>query len=115
MDVVWMAKLQSSNFLGNSKGQSAVEYILLLAVIASISFAFYRNKNFKEFMKGDKGLFVALRHSMEYSYRYGRELGPNVDYDNAMSFKYQTNKHDTYYNPEENRSRFFSGLAPYGE
>lgn len=110
-----MAKLQNIVFLKNSKGQSVVEYILLLAVISSISFAFYRNKNFKDFMKGDKGLFVALRHSMEYSYRYGRELKADVDYDTSMNFKYQNNKHDTYYNSTENQSRFFSGLDPYGQ
>ena len=114
-----MAKLQSSVFLrsslGNSKGQSAVEYILLIAVIASISIAVLKNKKFTAFMNGNTGLFVTLKQGMEYSYRYGRELKDDVDFDEAMNFKYQTNKHDTFYNPKENKSRFFSGQDPYGE
>ena len=114
-----MAKLQNTvflrNSLRNSKGQSVVEYILLLAVISSIGFALYSNKRFKDFIKGDKGMFVALRHRMEYSYRYGRELDAEVNYSDAMNFKYQSNRHDTYFNVKENKSRFFSGAEPYGQ
>ena len=110
-----MAKLQNIIFLKDSKGQSAVEYILLLAVLSSIGYAFYQNKNFKDFIKGEKGLFASLEKRMEYSYRYGRELDENVDLEEAMAFKYQTNKHDTYYDAKVNQSRFFSGLEPYGK
>ena len=85
MDVVWMAKLQNIIFLKDSKGQSAVEYILLLAVLSSIGYAFYQNKNFKDFIKGEKGLFASLEKRMEYSYRYGRELDENVDLEDAMA------------------------------
>lgn len=108
-----MAKLQNTFFL-NKKGQSAVEYILLLAVLSSIGFSVYNSRRFKDFVGGEKGLFVGMRRSMEYSYRYGRELNPEVDYDQSMGFNYQTNKHDTYYNSKENISRFFSGADPYG-
>jgi hypothetical protein len=110
-----MAKLQNLVFLKNSQGQSVVEYILLLAVLSTLTFGLMNNKRFKGLIKGDRGLFVSLRHRMEYSYRYGRELNSDVDIEDAMSFKYQTNKHDTYYNEKENLSRFFSGQDPYGE
>ncbi|MBY0415775.1 MAG: hypothetical protein K2Q18_16495 [Bdellovibrionales bacterium] len=109
-----MAKLQNSNFLRNKKGQSVVEYLLLLAVISSISFAILNNKKFKGFMNGKSGFFTTLKASMEYSYRYGRQYTSDIDPDDAMAFSYQTNKHDTYYNKKENQSRFFSGLDPYG-
>lgn len=57
MDVVWMAKLQTPVLLKNKKGQSVVEYILLLAVLSSIGYSFYNNRAFKEFIRGDAGLF----------------------------------------------------------
>jgi len=110
-----MAKLQNSVFLSNSKGQSAVEYILLLAVLSSLIVGVLNNKQFKNLVNGNEGLFVSLRNRMEYSYRYGRELNSDVDLDAAMDFNYQTNKHDTYFNSKENQSRFFSGLEAYGQ
>ena len=110
-----MAKLQNLVFLKNSKGQSVVEYILLLVVLSSLGYTFYNNKRFKDFIRGDVGLFATIRKKMEYSYRYGRDLNADVDYDQAMDFRYLTNKHDTYYDPNGNQSRFFTGLAPYGQ
>ena len=110
-----MAKLQTPVLLKNKKGQSVVEYILLLAVISSIGYSFYNNRAFKEFIRGDIGLFANLRKRMEYSYRCGREVGPDVDHAEAMGFQYQSNKHDTYFNKKTGTSRFFSGLEPYGQ
>lgn len=107
-----MAKLQNINFLRNSKGQSAVEYILLIAVLSSVGYSFYNNKKFKDFVGGEKGLFVELRKGMEYSYRYGRPM--NEDSEEAMEFQYQSRNHDLYYNKEQGSTRFFTGLAPYG-
>ncbi len=114
MDVVWVAKLQNLDLLKNKKGQSIVEYILLLAVLSSIGYSFYNNAMFKEFIKGEAGLFKRIRQGMEYSYRYGRQFNNSIDYDNAMNFDYRTNQHDTYFNNQENRSRFFGGTDPYG-
>lgn len=108
-----MAKLQIFDFLKNKKGQSIVEYILLLAVLSSLGYSFYNNAMFKEFVKGESGLFKTIRQGMEYSYRYGREFR-GVDYADAMSFDYKSNKHPTYFNDEENRSRFFGGTTAYG-
>jgi hypothetical protein len=110
-----MAKLQTPVLLKNKKGQSVVEYILLLAVLSSIGYSFYNNRAFKEFIRGDVGLFANLRKRMEYSYRYGREMDGNVDHAQAMGFQYQSNKHDTYFNAKTGNSHFFSGLEPYGE
>ncbi len=109
-----MAKLQISHILKtSSRGQSVVEYILLLAVLSSLSFSLFNNRRFKEFLGGDKGFFLTLRKGIEYSYRYGRPLSPDVDTDAALSFEYQNNKHDTYFNPKENKSRFFGGINAY--
>lgn len=110
-----MAKSQVSDILKNHRGQSVVEYVLLLAVISAIGMTFLNNKNFKEFVSGEGGLFYGIRRSMAYSYRYGRELNSEVNYDEAMNFSYGSNKHDTYFNTKENTSRFFGGIEPYGK
>ena len=115
MGMVWMAKFKNIIFLRNDKGQSAVEYILLIAVLSSIGYSFYNNKRFKEFMGGEKGFFVALRKGMEYSYRYGRPLDDEVDYDKAMEFSYQSKEHDLYYSKKDNRTHFFTGTNAYGQ
>lgn len=113
MDVVWMAKLQISNILKTSAGQSVVEYILLLAVLSSLGVSLYNNKKFKDFVGGDKGFFLTLRKGIEYSYRYGRPFTVDVDSEDALNFNYQSNKHDSYFNPNESKSRFFSGTTAY--
>lgn len=110
-----MAKLQNIIFLKNKKGQSIVEYILLLGVLSSIAFSVYNNKRFKDFVGGKQGFFVSLRKGMEYSYRYGRQLDKTVDYDQAMNFQYGSNQHAGYFNSELNQTRFFTGTTPYGQ
>jgi|GEM_PF-528458 len=108
-----MAKLLSSRLLKNNLGQSAVEYILLLAVLSSLGYTFYNNKRFKDFLKGKDGMFATMKKGMSYSYRYGLELKKDTPFDEKLDFDYQTNKHDTYLNPTEGQSRFFSGQGPY--
>ena len=110
-----MAKFKNTVFLKNKKGQSVVEYILLLAVISSIGFSVYNNRKFKEFLGGNSGFFAELRKGMEYSYRYGRPLNAEVNYDEAMEFNYGSNRHHTYYNEKSGRSHFFAGIVEYGK
>ncbi len=114
MDVVWMEQLQNFRLRINNKGQSAVEYILLLAVISSISYAFFNNQKFKEFFGKNSNYFTGLQQGMAYSYRYGRELKRTDNYEQAMSFNYSSPQHDTYYDNKTNKSRFFTGQLPYG-
>jgi len=108
-----MAKLQNS-LLKNPYGQSAVEYILLLAVLSSIGYAFFNNPKFKSFFGSNSTYFTSLKQGMAYSYRYGRELKRDTDYESAMSFEYNTNQHDTYFDATTGKSRFFTGIEEYG-
>ena len=108
-----MAKLFSTSLLRNKLGQGVVEYILLLAVITSLGYTFYNNRRFKEFMRGRDGMFATMKKGMSYSYRYGLEYTQEVDVEEKSSFDYRSNKHDTYFNPQDNKSRFFSGIQPY--
>ena len=114
MDVVWMAKSQCTVFLRNPRGQSLVEYIMLLAVLSSLGFSLYNSKRFKAFIGGNQGLFSTMRKGISYSYRYGRELRGNIDFDEKMNFDYKTNKHDTYFNAAQGNSHFFTGTEAYG-
>jgi hypothetical protein len=113
MDVVRMAKSFSLRLLKNNIGQSAVEYILLLAVISSLSYAFYNNKRFKNFLAGKEGMFAVMKKGISYSYRYGIEYKQDVSFDEKMQFNYADNKHDTYFNSADNNSHFFSGNTVY--
>lgn len=102
-----MAK-QVCNLL-NQRGQSVVEYILLLAVITSLAFTVYSNPKFKQFF-GERGFFEAMRGRIGFAYRYGYEGN-----DPADEFQYNSNKHKTYLNEETNLSRFFSPVEEYGK
>lgn len=102
-----MAK-QTRNLLGQ-KGQSVVEYILLLAVITSLAYTVYSNPKFKQFF-GERGFFEAMRVRIGFAYRYGYE-----GTEPAEEFQYTNNKHKTYLNEETSMSRFFSPVEPYGK
>ena len=108
-----MAKSFALRQLRNNLGQSVVEYILLLAVVSSISYAFYNNKRFKDLIKGNDGLFAMMKMGMSYSYRYGAEYKSDMSFEEKMNFDYQSNKHDTYFNPNSGQSHFFAGIHAY--
>lgn len=112
MDVVWVAKFKNT-YLLNSRGQSLVEYILLLAVLSALAFTVFNNRRIKEFMAG-KGFLESIRKGMEYSYRYGRELKTASDYERGATFEYASRAHDSYYNSEKDETRFFTGVIKYG-
>ena len=91
--------------INNSKGQSTVEYILLLAVVVSLALAFLNSPVFKRFVGKDSQLMQKLYVQMSYSYRHGR-MG-TVDSSNYEK------EHETYFNPDEGRSRFFAPVTKY--
>lgn len=108
-----MAKSFSLRLLRNNLGQTAVEYILLLAVISSLSYTFYNNKRFKSFMAGKDGMFAVMKKGISYSYRYGLEYKKDVSFEDKMQFDYTSKNHDTYYNADGDSSRFFAGSEAY--
>lgn len=106
-----MAKLQKVLFL-NRKGQSLIEYILLLLVISSVAFGIFNHPKLKQFIGPNSSYFNALRRGMEYSYRYGNDL-PDGDY-SEVNFDNSTNAHPLYLNKAEGQSRFFANEVEYG-
>lgn len=108
-----MAKSIGARLLATQKGQSLVEYILLLAVLSSLGYAFYNNKRFKDFIKGTDGMFATMKKGMSYSYRYGIQYNNATNFEEASSFDYGSSKHDLYLDPKTGASRFFADDLPY--
>lgn len=108
-----MAKSYGARLLATQKGQSLVEYVLLLSVLSSLAFAFYNNKRFKDFIKGTDGMFATMKKGMSYSYRYGMQYNSSTNFEEASSFQYTSNKHDLYFNDKSGKSRFFTSDDPY--
>lgn len=97
MDRVFNQKLF---ILGNEKGQSTVEYILLIAVIVSLVSIFFKSQLFQGYF-GDNGQIAsAFKGKMEYTYRHGI---------NGKKFFTQPNysRHESY------NGRFFGAKETY--
>lgn len=107
-----MAKLRKVLLL-NKKGQSLIEYLLLLLVISSVAFGIFNHPRLKKFIGPNSSYFNALKRGMEYSYRYGNDL-PDGDYSD-VGFDNSTNAHSLYLNKKEGQSRFFATQEAYGE
>jgi len=89
----------------NQKGQSTIEYILLLVVVVSIAGGLMNSDAFKRFVGEDSELMQKMVRQMTYAYRHGR-LG-EVDESNY------DREHETYFNKDEDRSRFFTPINVY--
>lgn len=107
-----MDKFFLNKIISSKKGQSAVEYILLLGVISALGVTIINNKRFKDFIAGQDGLFAIMKKGMAYSYCYGRE-NDSTDVDQKLNFDYKSKNHDTYYNSTGGHTHFFTNKAKY--
>ena len=109
MDLVRTCFGKGSPYLiKNESGQSAVEYILLLLVVVSLAMSVYNSRTFQDFFGEDSSFFDAIKNQMELSYQYGQmDISSKVpDYNG---------KHEGFFNPDENQSRFFILRQKYGQ
>ena len=97
--------------LKNEKGQTVVEYILLLAVSASLIMTFYRSSTFKKLF-GEQGVVGQVyKRESEWGYRHAYLSGSK---EGANSLPYTSaREHPSYYNSSEGRTRFFGPSDPY--
>jgi hypothetical protein len=97
--------------LKNEKGQTVVEYILLLAVSASLVMTFYRSSTFKKLF-GDQGVVGQVyKRESEWGYRHAYLSGSK---EGANSLPYTSaREHPSYFNSSEGRTRFFGPSDPY--
>ena len=94
----------SGSLFKNSSGQSTVEYILLLVVVVSLSYLLLKSRIFRDVLDPDSDFISAIVKEMEYSYRHGNR---------GREIKLPLQNHESFYNPKEGRSRFFSSLEEY--
>lgn len=94
------------NCLNNQKGQSTVEYVLLLAMVMILVNTVFQSRLFKKIF-GENGTFAkAFRSEVEFSYRHalrGRAFYTEPNYNN---------RHKSYL-WEGNSTRFFGAKDKY--
>lgn len=94
------------HFLKDQSGQSAVEYLMLMAVAIFLVTTIIRSDYFQEFF-GEEGQFAtSFRQEVEFGYRNalnGREFFTEPNY--------QQLKHPSY--ESGGQSRFFGATDPY--
>lgn len=100
--------LGESTLTNNNRGQTVVEYILLLSVIMFIATTIFRGSDYGDFLGSFGGL---LKSQYAFSYRHGVKNGTlnegHILYSPAQS-------HPSYYNRGDDISRFFTGEERYG-
>lgn len=106
MDHLWNKKLEN-NLSINRTGQSAIEYLLLLAVISLLSFTVLKSKQFEGLLGSDAEFFVILADKWNFSYRHGHEGSSSKDHSNYQK------EHELYYETKKAQSRFFSTKQTY--
>ncbi len=94
--------------LKNNKGQSVVEYVLMLLVAVTLSATIFNSTYFQEIFQGENNVFVGFKNMMEYSYRHARS-GKTMDNPNYSS----TYKHPSYFNSSSGTTRFFGPVTSY--
>ena len=97
MDMVWMDKFTFHSL--KQKGQSTVEYILLLGVIMMLTTGILNSDAFQNFLGPDSEFLTVMKNRMEYSYRHGQ---PGT----SDTTNYNSAQHDTYLAPT-GQTRFF--------
>ncbi len=107
MGLVWMEYKISFRIL-NNRGQSAVEYILLMVVLISLSLSVFNSRYFKDFFDEDGAFFETIATQIENSYRNALFVEQNnLDYNSP---------HPSFYDANAGGgggSRFFVGKNAY--
>ena len=94
--------------LKSHKGQSTVEYILLLAVVMSLVYLVVNSDRFKDLI-GDDGAFATkMKNESEWNYRFA-----NQGKDGFTMLTYPNGTNPTYWNAANGQSRFVGPLKPY--
>lgn len=99
----------------NQQGQTAVEYILLLAVAVSLVLTFYNSEAYRKLFGSQGQVGLRIKRESEFSYRHAY----GVDYESKQIPEDipGTNKdisiHPSYWDSKNGGSRFFGPQEPY--
>jgi len=88
-----------------NKGQSLVEYILLLGMLLMVGVSLFKSDAFKNIFGEDSELFAKLRKQYEYEYRHG--LSGRED----LTDEGYGGVHESFFS--KGKTRFFSPDEPY--
>ncbi len=91
-------------YLKINRGQSTVEYVLLLLVVSTLFLSFYNSRAFRRYLGKDSEFFTQIANNIKYSYRHGRS--GSEDKSNY------SNVHESFA-LDSSRSRFFSSKDSY--
>ena len=109
-----MAEQKSNILIKNcigSKGQSTVEYLLVLSVVFTIGASVFYSPWFKKILGPDSEMFAKMRTYLEYSYRHARPPSPNYDGD-PNEIDDTGSAHESYFSAQ-NGTHFFLPAEPY--
>jgi hypothetical protein len=96
--------------VSNQKGQTLVEYILLIVVAVSLVMTFYRSSAFQKLFGKDGDLGKKMKNQNEFSYRHAfyKQLSQDIPRDTR-----DVREHPSYKGDDE-PTRFFGPRNPYG-
>ena len=95
--------------LNNQRGQTVVEYILLLTVGISLVYTFYRSEAYRRLFGENGSIGNAIKTESEFNYRHAfpRKQGDLNQVD------YAGTSHPSYYDSVSGETRFFGPKEPY--
>ena len=103
-------KFPKAFWINNEKGQTAVEYILVVAMVAFLVSSGLRSKLFRDFF-GDEGKFVeAVAKNLEFNYQHA-----NFGNDGMIITPLGSSGHRSYKGSNGEETRFFIGRGAYPE
>lgn len=103
-------KRQHYILIKNQKGQSTVEYLLLLVVIVSFMSVVMQTAPMKKLFGDDKSIYKGMARRMEFSYRYGF-----AGTDDDFSDQFSNIDYMNYKNQDNGDSRFFGPTTKHNE
>ncbi|MBA2406356.1 MAG: hypothetical protein H0V66_16380 [Bdellovibrionales bacterium] len=97
----------------NQRGQTVVEYILLLSVAMSLVVTFYRSATFQRFFGSQGELGRAYKVDSEWGYRYASMSDIDRTTAEPNTPKPSAEEHASYYNKAKSQSHFFGPSDAY--
>ena len=91
------------------RGQSTVEYILVLAVVISLGITLLgRSSIFQKYLANNSLFIDGVKNYWEYTYRHGGDPNGRLNSNSVVG-----QRHDLYQNQEEGGSHFFIPAKAY--
>lgn len=95
----------------SERGQTLVEYILLLVVALSLTLTFYNSEAFKKLFGPQGEIGKKIKSQNEFAYRHAYSIGRpegDVPRDNR-----EGGIHPSYHDVKNGGTRFFGPMDPY--